>query len=84
MAKPYKDDPRFLGVELLGGGQWAGITIKIFYITSSRSGDTKAGEPIGEAQDLSVKYPGITNHIHLEVRFGDRILSPDEVYFQCL
>jgi hypothetical protein len=31
---------------------------------------------IGRAQDVRVRYPGITNHVHLEVRFNGAEQSP--------
>jgi leukocyte cell-derived chemotaxin-2 len=82
-AAPYKDDPRFDGVVIEGSGPWTGVEVKIFYVAGERSGSIKAGERIGRAQNVASKYPGITNHVHLEVRVGGRLLTPDAAYHQC-
>jgi peptidoglycan LD-endopeptidase LytH len=43
-------------------------------------GDTVAlGRPIGTAHSLQVRYPGITNHIHLEIAEGSRKIDAQTV-----
>jgi len=84
MARPYADDSRYEGIVIKGTGPWDGIEVRIFYVEGYGSGAIKAGDPVGRAQNLQQKYPGIGNHVHLEVREGARILSPDEAYCQCL
>ena len=83
-AVPYADDPRYVGVVIRGAGAWIGIEVRLFYVVGERSGPVKAGERVGRAQSLLGKYPGIGNHVHLEVRQGTRVLSPDEAFWQCL
>ncbi|HET7793474.1 MAG TPA: hypothetical protein VFL64_08820, partial [Rhizobacter sp.] len=57
--------------------------VKIFYAEGLVCGDVQAGQPIALAQDLSLKYPGITNHIHLELSRDGKAISPDEMFAQC-
>jgi len=64
-AIPY---PPFSGVLIRGTGQYAGYEVKLFYVNGLACGAVSAGDYIGNAQDLTIKYPGITNHVHMEVR----------------
>jgi peptidoglycan LD-endopeptidase LytH len=43
---------------------------RVFYVAPSvEVGDVVvAGQEIGTAQDLNTRYPGITNHVHVELR----------------
>lgn len=34
------------------------------------------GEAIGTAQDLTIKYPGITNHVHFEITLNGEQVDP--------
>jgi|HubBroStandDraft_4_1064222.scaffolds.fasta_scaffold2271949_2 hypothetical protein len=43
----------------------------------------KAGDQIGWAEDLKVKYPKITNHVHMEIRRKGLLMNPFEVYAMC-
>ena len=76
----YAKDLSYAGVLIEGNGGHKGYTIKIFYMTPSISivGKTvKVGDKIGVAQDLTRKYPGITNHIHMEVRHNKLIVNTE-------
>lgn len=46
------------------------LTARVLYVAPTVvEGDILlAGEEIGAAQDLSARYPGITNHVHVELR----------------
>lgn len=46
------------------------IKARVFYVAPSVAvGDeVVAGQEIGVAQDLNARYPGITNHVHVELR----------------
>jgi hypothetical protein len=83
-SRPYKDDSRYTGILIRGTGPWTGIEVRLFYVEGFRSGPVKPGDAVGRAQNLQPKYPGIGNHVHLEVREGSRVLSPEDVYLQCL
>jgi len=79
-AFPYPDDPAMRGILIRGVGDHAGFEVKLFYVLGLFSGRTKAGGLIGHAQDLTTKYPGITNHVHLEV-FRNRLqIDPREPF----
>lgn len=80
---PYANDPRYRGVAITGTGPWAGYTAKIFYVSGLFSGTVSAGQTVGYAQNLQNKYPGITNHVHLEVRYNNKIVNPSEMYGMC-
>ena len=82
-ALPYPNDTTYRGVLIVGTGEWAGYEVKIFYVLGHFCGTVHAGDVIGTAQDLSRKYPGITNHIHLQVRRLGNILRPEELFQSC-
>ncbi len=73
----------FRGVLLQGSGAWSGYDIKIFYVDGLVGGPVGAGQVIGRVQNLTTKYPGITNHIHMEVYKGHGLLDPAEAYQMC-
>lgn len=63
---PYGTDLRFKGIEIKNKD----FVVKIFYLnpTIIQGTSVKAGQIIGYAQDLTKKYKGIINHVHLEVK----------------
>lgn len=81
-AHPYANDLRYTGLLIEGSEKHKGYSIKIFYMTPLNGiigKIVKAGEIIGEAQDLANKYPGITNHIHIEVRYKNQYKNPSKL-----
>lgn len=79
MTYPYASDTSLTGVLIAGTGRHIGLEIKIFYMTPVHGVVGKsvtAGQKIGFAQSLLAKYPGITNHIHLEIRQNGIALDP--------
>lgn len=64
----YKKDSRLTYVEITNSE--TGYSARVLYVSSAVSVGQKlaAGEMIGTVQDLSVRYAGITNHVHVEVR----------------
>ena len=82
-ARPYGAASPFAGVVIQGTGAWQDYEVKMFYVSGYRSGTVSAGETIGVVQDLEWRYPGITNHIHVEVRKGGTLLSPADLYGMC-
>lgn len=52
------------------------ITARVFYVDpSAKLGErVAAGGVIGRAQDLEPRYPGITNHVHVELRDAENVL----------
>jgi len=70
-ARPYAKTG-FSGCEITAFEGDKYYLCKMFYFNPdlelvSKSKGIKMGEPIGVAQDISVKYPDITWHIHLQV-----------------
>lgn len=77
---PYRKDPSYKGVVIKGIESWIGYEIKIFYMVGLFSGVANESQEIGFAQNLTIKYPGITNHIHLEVKFQGQQIDPFELW----
>lgn len=73
-ANPYATDSRFGGILISGDG----IAVKMFYLSPKVPVGAKVrrGQQIGIAQDISIKYPGITKHIHMEVFEGGKLVDP--------
>lgn len=82
-AIPYKDDPRFRGLLIVGTGEWEGYIVKMFYVEGILSGEVQAGSLIGYAQDLSARYNGITNHVHIEITKDGAMINPTEIWEAC-
>lgn len=79
IAAPYKSDDRFKGLVIEGLGRYEGYQIKLFYVDPRKKivGRTvKQGETIGTAQDLTIKYPSITNHVHFEITLNGEQIDP--------
>jgi murein DD-endopeptidase MepM/ murein hydrolase activator NlpD len=82
-AFPYKGDTSVRGVVVKGTNEWTDYEVKIFYAEGLLSGDVLPGQHIAFAQDLSKRYPGITNHVHVEVRRGGKVIDPQDIFAQC-
>lgn len=79
LGYPYGDDLSYRYVEITTGG----VKERYFYVFPLVSEDDTvyAGQLIGVVQDLSPRYPGITNHIHFEVKLDDDdgdFINPEE------
>lgn len=82
ISYPYASDMSFTGLLLHGIGSYKGFEIKIFYIKPVPNIVGKTvhfNQKIGVAQSLSTKYPGITNHVHLEVKINGIQTDPKTV-----
>jgi leukocyte cell-derived chemotaxin-2 len=82
-AFPYRNDPRFRGILIKGTGDYKGYEIKLFYVNGLFSGPVRSGDLIGHAQHLAVRYPGITNHVHLEIHRNGIPTNPLEAFRMC-
>ncbi|PRQ00464.1 peptidoglycan DD-metalloendopeptidase family protein [Enhygromyxa salina] len=82
-ALPYAKDPRYRGLVIRGRDAWADVELKLFYVQGILTGRVEAGATIGFAQNLELKYPGITNHVHIEARVKGKIVSPFELFGYC-
>ena len=74
----YKDSTHYKLVVIRGLGKWSNYTMKIMYIRSLVSPNTqlKKGDVLGQAQDISKRYKGITKHIHVELFKNNTLINP--------
>jgi len=82
VGRAYSDDNRFHSIHIKGTGCADGVNIKLLYVNPRVVvGQTvSAGNIIATAENLFVKYKGITNHAHLEVRFHNVIQNPTNLF----
>jgi murein DD-endopeptidase MepM/ murein hydrolase activator NlpD len=77
LGYPYKDNSDYRYVEITTDD---GYKVRQMYV--SPRADLKihsavsAGEPIGTSQTLQPLYPGITDHVHVEIRKNDILVDP--------
>lgn len=84
VTHPYPGDPNYTGIVLQGEG----MEVKLFYVFPLRGlaigAEVERGEPIGLAQDVTVKYGGapMLPHIHVELRrsVGGDLLNPEHLF----
>lgn len=78
LAYPYADDTSYKGLVI----ENSGILVKLFYVSPTVTPGTtvKAGQQIGTAQNLNRRYPGITNHIHVEVYVNGQLTDPTKLF----
>jgi len=68
-AFPYSSDLSYTGIKFRTVKDNNTYTGRLFYfVTYVEKGVFEKGDIIGVAQDLTTKYKGITNHIHLDLR----------------
>jgi hypothetical protein len=82
-AFPYRDDHTLRGILIRGTGEFSGYEAKLFYVNGLFSGAIVAGGLIGHAMNLSMRYPGISNHIHLEVTLNGVWVDPRSCFPFC-
>jgi murein DD-endopeptidase MepM/ murein hydrolase activator NlpD len=75
----YPGDPHLRYVEI--ENPVLRLTARALYVDPSvREGDSvRLGEPIGAAVSLQRRYPGITNHVHLEIAESGRRIDAQTV-----
>lgn len=58
-----------------------GLDHRLFYIAPCVAiGDrVEVGDPVGVSQDLRPVYPGITPHVHYEVKKGAEFINPESL-----
>jgi murein DD-endopeptidase MepM/ murein hydrolase activator NlpD len=81
VAEPYDDEPRFNGLLLSGSGSYSDLELKLFYLDDFALGPIKTGAVMAMAQDIALRYPGITPHIHVELRVNGDLQNPTD-YFE--
>ena len=74
LGYPYADDLSYRYVQISDGG----ADMRYFYVCPTvRVGQkVKRGDVIGFAQAIELRYPGITPHIHYEVKAGGMHVNP--------
>jgi murein DD-endopeptidase MepM/ murein hydrolase activator NlpD len=74
---PYGDDLSFRYVEITAGD---GYVARQFYIQPGANVQTgasvQAGQVLGTQQRLRGRYPGIAEHVHVEIRRSGRLIDP--------
>ena len=67
IGKAYADNSMLQFIELTN--PLTGYVARVFYVLPSigLGQNVALGEPIGEMETLQFRYPGITNHVHLEL-----------------
>lgn len=79
ITAPYKSDDRFKGVVIDGLGPYTGFSVKLFYLNPKQELIGRAvqrGDVLGYAQDLTIKYKGISNHVHFEATLNGTQIDP--------
>jgi len=75
-VNPYRGDPRLMGVQITNE---AGQVARVFYVKPFDvvvGMRVEAGDVIGTAQDLHVKYnSNMTNHVHVEIRVNGKLTT---------
>lgn len=74
---PYMGANRYSGIVVKGTGPWAEYELTIYYLDAYTLLQFKAGEPLGIVQDITKKFPGMQNHIHIEVRKNNKLINPE-------
>ena len=74
LGYPYSDDLSFRYVQITDD---FGYLVRFFYVDPAVAvGEmVMEGWPVGKVQTLQKRYPGITDHVHLEVMQGGEHLS---------
>ncbi|MGH8399827.1 MAG: peptidoglycan DD-metalloendopeptidase family protein, partial [Gammaproteobacteria bacterium] len=74
---PYGDDLGFRYVQITGQD---GYAVREFYVQPFNNIEVgsyvTAGQGIGTYQSLQDRYPGITDHVHVEVRQDGVLINP--------
>lgn len=77
---PYGDGaPGDTGVEIVGGSEREALRVKLFYVEpvpQTLGSIVREGEVVGFAVTLQARYPGISDHVHLEVWEGGARVDP--------
>lgn len=84
VAYPYRNEPHWQGLLLEGTKEHKGISFKIFYMvpdTGLIGAEVSKGDRIGIAQEISRKYKGATDHIHVELLVENEHQDPTKALF---
>lgn len=75
----YADDREFRFVEITNPA--LGVEARVFYLNPGvvEGQAVRLGAPIGRVESLQGRYPGITDHVHLEIAEAGRRINPETV-----
>ena len=78
LGYPYGDSKYYRYVEITSPN---GEVVKHMYVGPGVSvgAKVKAGDVIGTAQSLQPRYPGITDHVHIEIRKNNQLVNPESI-----
>lgn len=73
----YPGDLRYFSVHIRPNNE-PDIDFKLLYVACdyTEMERVRRGETIGRSQDLDIKYPGITNHTHVEIIVAGEHVDP--------
>jgi hypothetical protein len=79
---PYGDDLSYEGCIISGADEWEDYEVTIFYVKMELNANdiVLPGKRIGVAQDLTKRFEGITNHIHIEVIRNGILINPTSLF----
>ena len=71
LVDPLKaPEPVLRGVRIRGTGMWQGYEVKLLHVVPLPIGTVVAGKPVGVAIDITRRYPGVMNHVHIQAKKG--------------
>ena len=78
LGYPYGDDLSFRYIQITDS---KGFDHRIFYVSPGQEmgAKIKEGQVIGISQDLTKRYPEITEHLHYEVRKNGEYIDPESI-----
>lgn len=82
-SNPYRNDPRWTGIYIIGTGEHEGYEMKIWYMTPaiSTGQQVQAGQIIGFAQAISGKYDSrMFDHIHVQFEKWGNLVDPAPLF----
>lgn len=76
LGYPYADDLSFRYVQITNDH---GQDYRVFYVEPrvEEGWEIRHGDVIGECQDLRDRYPGMVNHVHLEIKHDGKFCNPE-------
>jgi hypothetical protein len=80
----YPKDTRSRSVHITGNGQYAGIVVKVLYLTEPvsvhpRENVTRGSTILGILWDIGLKIRGARPHVHLEVTHNGVLVDPAQL-----
>ena len=79
LGTAYSDDPTYRYIEIQDAAK---CFHRLFYVAPwvTKGHIVSIGDPVGEAQDIAARYPGMKNHVHYSIRKPDGVIGKFEDY----